>query len=574
MEGENEAGLEGYPKVVSYECTKKIMNQMENSISKISIEKLQGTGFFCKIPFPDKDNKLPVFITNNHVIKGDLLNKYNATISLQIKGEKEEKKIYLNDRIKYTNEEYDITIIEIKEKDNIDKKSFLKLDNIIIDDILENNNKNFQYKKQTIYIVQYPEGELSVSYGVLDKININKPFDFNHKCVTKRGSSGSPIINISNNKVIGIHKQGQLNKYNIGLFLNFPIKEFIELYCKPNYINNKNDNSDKESDYNSIKENNITKNIYKEIALFHKFKDSVNDVLILSDKRLCSCSSDCSIKIFDIRNSTFDLKIDKIKAHSDKIWCIEEIKKNILASGGKNDIKIWQINDNDLTLIKSINYAHNDYLNKIIKLNNNEFASCARDGKVKIWNENYAEKKCINAHSTYVNSILKLNNDILVSGSNGEGALKFWNLNDFSLYKTFNNIYSTAYNNSLIEIDNILFVGEKGGIRIFQVKNNNNIDSTIYKDSSIWILSLSSIGNDIIIAGAKNGNIYLYKIIKQGNINLENINVIQNNVKIVKNEFNYSISGLTYYSQYNKSFIISCSVDGNIKMYEYFDNEI
>ena len=29
MEGENEAGLEGYPKVVSYECTKKIMNQME-----------------------------------------------------------------------------------------------------------------------------------------------------------------------------------------------------------------------------------------------------------------------------------------------------------------------------------------------------------------------------------------------------------------------------------------------------------------------------------------------------------------------------------------------------------------
>ena len=188
----------------------------------------------------------------------------------------------------------------------------------------------------------------------------------------------------------------------------------------------------------------------------------------------------------------------------------------------------------------------------------------------KLW-----KKKCINAHSTYVNSILQLSNDILVSGSNGEGALKFWNLNDFSLYKTFNNIYSTAYNNSLIEIDNILFVGEKGGIRIFQVKNNNNIDSTIYKDSSIWILSLSFIGNDIIIAGAKNGNIYLYKIIKQGNINLENINAIQNNLKIVKNEFNYSISGLTYYSQYNnKSFIISCSVDGKIKMYEHFSNEI
>ena len=195
-----------------------------------------------------------------------------------------------------------------------------------------------------------------------------------HKCATKKGLSGSPIINIYSNKVLGIHKQGQLNKYNKGLFLNFPIKEFIELYYKPNYINNKIDNSDKETDYSSIKETNIIKNNYKEIALFNKFKDSVNAVIILSDKRLCSCSSDCSIKIFDIRNSTFDLKIDKIKAYSDKIWCIEEIKKSILASGGKNDIKIWRINNNDLILIKSINSAHNDYLNKIIKLNNNEFA--------------------------------------------------------------------------------------------------------------------------------------------------------------------------------------------------------
>ena len=70
---------------------------------------------------------------------------------------------------------------------------------------------------------------------------------------------------------------------------------------------------------------------------------------------------------------------------------------------------------------------------------------------------------------------------MLVSGSNGERALKFLNLNDFSLYKTFNNIYSTAYNNSLIELDNNLFVGERGGIRIFQIQNNN-IDYVFYKD--------------------------------------------------------------------------------------------
>ena len=268
----------------------------------------------------------------------------------------------------------------------------------------------------------------------MENININKPFDFYHKCATKKGSSDSPIININSNKVLGIHKQGQFNKFNKGLFLNFPIKEFIELYYKPNYINNKNDISDKETDYSSIKETNIIKNNYKEITSFNKFKDYVNAVLILSDKRLCACLSDSSIKVFDIRQSNYWFKNRYKKTHTDKIWCIEEIKKNILASGGKNVIKVWQINNNDLILIKSINSAHNDYLSKIIKLNNNEFSYCARDGKVKIWNENYLEKKCINAHGTYVNGIIKLNNDMLVSGSNGETALKFWNLNDFSLY--------------------------------------------------------------------------------------------------------------------------------------------
>ena len=38
--------------------------------------------------------------------------------------------------MKYTNEEYDITIIEIKEEDNINH--YLELDDIILNDILNN----------------------------------------------------------------------------------------------------------------------------------------------------------------------------------------------------------------------------------------------------------------------------------------------------------------------------------------------------------------------------------------------------------------------------------------------------
>ena len=234
MAEHKESLLNGYPNVISYECTKKIIEQMERDICKINIGMNQGTGFFTKIPFPNENKMLPVLITNNHVINNDILNKDNMNIELDIKKEEKTKEIILKNRMKYTNEEYDITIIEIKEEDNIN--NYLELDDIIINDIINDENYNKEYKNETIYIIQYPENKLSVSYGILDKIYEDKKYNFNHKCSTKGGSSGSPILNI-NNKIIGIHKEGNnMNKYNKGTFLNYPIKEFIKLNNKNNEI--------------------------------------------------------------------------------------------------------------------------------------------------------------------------------------------------------------------------------------------------------------------------------------------------------------------------------------------------
>ena len=146
--------LSGYPNVISYECTKKIIEQMEKNIFKIKIGDEQGTGFFCKIPY---NNKI-VLMTNNHVIDENI-----NEINIKIKEEKESRIINLNNRIKYTNKEYDITIIEMNEKDNIN--NYLELD--------DNIELNEEYIDKTIYIIQYPEGELSVSYGILDNIYID-----------------------------------------------------------------------------------------------------------------------------------------------------------------------------------------------------------------------------------------------------------------------------------------------------------------------------------------------------------------------------------------------------------------
>ena len=203
---------------------------MENCICKLRVGNDRGTGFFCKIPYYPYDKKLPVLITNNHIINKDLLDKSGSNISLTIKGEQKDKNIRLDqNRKRYTNEKCDITIIELKTEDNVN--NFLELDKILIDDIISNKNYNNQLKEETIYIIQYPEGKVSVSYGIIQGIPLDKPYEFTHSCFTKPMSSGSPILNLDN-KVIGIHKERDKNNYSYGSFLNDVIKEFIKINSK------------------------------------------------------------------------------------------------------------------------------------------------------------------------------------------------------------------------------------------------------------------------------------------------------------------------------------------------------
>ena len=224
METGTECYLVGYPNIISFDCAKKIVEEMQKDICKIIVEEERGTGFFCKIPFPNKESMQSVLITNNHIVNENLLNNANGKIKIYIEEEENEKVINLKNRLKYTNKEYDTTIIEIKEEDNIN--NFMELDEGIINNIINNKNENIKYKEQTVYIIHYPEGNLSVSYGIINDIFEDEPYNFLHKCNTRKGSSGSPIINL-NNKIIGIHKKSHDKNYNEGTFLNYPIKDFI-----------------------------------------------------------------------------------------------------------------------------------------------------------------------------------------------------------------------------------------------------------------------------------------------------------------------------------------------------------
>ena len=218
--------------LVSKEIHEKINSQLYINLCKINFpkESSQGSGFFCRIPYPDEFHLLPTLITNNHVIGEDYLSTENE---IEISINDISKKINdLKKRKTYTNKDYDITIIEIfPDKDNI--HHFLEVDESIFK--IEDET---QFTKKNIYILQYPNHLCSVSYGVISHIN---EFNIEHKCSTASGSSGAPILSLESLKVIGIHKGSKKKiQINLGTLLKHPILQFNDKK-EIKYQDNKNE---------------------------------------------------------------------------------------------------------------------------------------------------------------------------------------------------------------------------------------------------------------------------------------------------------------------------------------------
>ena len=202
---------------ISFEQTKKILEQMENYICKIIIDKVtKGTGFLCKIPLHG-DNKLtPVLITNNNVINDDILaRKKDITIESFCTSSKKQKKLNLSNRTAYNNKKLGISIIEIVNKDGFKNINMFELD----EDMLS-SGKTDKFIDKSIYMIHSNQETLYVSYGKVNDNRKNQSHNFLHTCYAFNGSSGSPILNLENNKIIGIHSSTNAN-INEGFFLNF-----------------------------------------------------------------------------------------------------------------------------------------------------------------------------------------------------------------------------------------------------------------------------------------------------------------------------------------------------------------
>ena len=222
--------------------SEKIGKQMKMCICRITIKKkgiyemvTMGTGFLCKIPFPDESNVIYSLMTNCHVLntnnKEELSTIENFKINfddgkieriLDLSSERKMFSIYEADM--------DFTVIEIFPE-------FDKIFHFLEIELIDITNKNIG---KNIYIHHHPGGSTNckISYG---KIKDVENYTIYHDCSTKSGSSGSPIFLLDNYKLIGIHSNYDTDiELNFGTSLKVPIEKFNSKFSDKKNADNNN----------------------------------------------------------------------------------------------------------------------------------------------------------------------------------------------------------------------------------------------------------------------------------------------------------------------------------------------
>ena len=311
---ENEKIIIGHSEPISFKKLEDLKQKSENSTCIIKYIANIGTGFFFK--YNIRNSNRYFLITNEHILNNNSLDKKNTEIIIIYK--KKEEKIKLdNTRLKFSNKQFDYSIIEILKTDVIFKKikdkDYFEIDNYIMDIEAQKG-----YLNQDICIVQYPYGkELCFAQGRINRFNNYK---IEHTVSTKNGSSGSPILIQNSFKVIGLHKGGIKNKdENIGIFFKDILTDFKNNISSTRpltpLISSRKSEVEKNESNNKIKKRKsiINKDSNKNSQIFHR---TINN--FVSKKK-----ANCIICKYNI-NKLDDIQIlncyDEVKNDKSSFW--------------------------------------------------------------------------------------------------------------------------------------------------------------------------------------------------------------------------------------------------------------
>ena len=367
--------------------------------------------------------------------------------------------------------------------------------------------------------------------------------------------------------------------------LNYEEKDYIDIRRVP-FHKNFSKNFDNESDLCTIGLENIKqKNIE---SLFDKKLNSV--IWLENNIFMAAGSGEILVFRFDLNHENtneFLCMMEKSFPDDDILTLCNLNCNNLIATGGKN-LKILKINYeiNYLTLEKT--FEKNKGINKIVLIEEENspevkwMAVCDKMGNIGIYtiieDEDevyfYFNNKC---HNSSIDCILYIpEDDMLVSGSNKERKLCFWEIQSLSI-KRINKYEIVAFpihNNSLSNIKEYLLVGELNGVRVFKHENRGIITTFFLENGEFGgVFSIKHIQDDYFICGRAFG---FCSIFRKRYFSIRKINIFRNNNLRSSND-EYDFDKDNYYitdiccvkTSDNDGYILTTSADRTLKVYEY-----
>ena len=244
-----------------------ILNEQKKNCCKIKSE-CKGTGFFLKLILENL-KILPVLMTCNHVLDEEAI-KIGNSINYTLDNDKREYTIKIdNSRLVYTNPIMDFTIIQLYKNEYIDIGSFLTID----EEALKDKQKD-DYIGNSIYLLHYPKGEKAYySPGTIKGITEDTNEIF-HSCSSESGSSGGPLINQINFKLVGIHKGYKNGKIlNSGCFIKPIIEDIFKHIDIKNIIFQDFESIVVKESSDNIKSSNRDNSLYYLVLIFGIIKE-------------------------------------------------------------------------------------------------------------------------------------------------------------------------------------------------------------------------------------------------------------------------------------------------------------
>lgn len=233
----------------------------------------------------------------------------------------------------------------------------------------------------------------------------------------------------------------------------------------------------------------------------------VRDVKKLDERRIISCSSDKTVRIWNHYRKSVEKVLSGI--HSSDITSIAVLAPNIIATSSCDE-KIKLVNIQTDTIIRAY-HGHKDTVWMVKKVDNHRILSCSDDETIKLWNSRNG--KCIKTfdeHEEGVNCILVLDRGLIASGSK-DCNIKIWNMNSGYCLKTLEGHTNYVMCLEKLKNGNLVSGSNDFTIKIWDIDSGHCLRTLMGHGKCLQYLLVTQCGTEIISC-ADDGKIKFWSI--------------------------------------------------------------